>query len=484
MRRGWLVQRLEPRCVMAADILGSALAESPWADDNDMEPIEEVPSLISSIRPVAPAEELPQATVFDEPDVELNIDRLDDVVDDIAVDERRDAPTEIVDLLRAQSIDLQLHQNATVVFTWDVSQLDQLFGSGDSLAIHVIYDVSRWQAPLFESTPTMLSLADQSVHIQIDIQPGNVDEGTLPQIFIKLTDPNSSEVNGGKWATEEFDWQAGLTSTTSIAATERWDFQGSKIDQVVVDSALGVNPADKGDAGYASTDNTKIGEESGAQPFSEGDSAPLPESRRESSDRSPRTARRTLDLRPTGTVSSMASLASRTAVTPDSLATQAAIAGVYESEPSTAAGPSRWLLDPKPARLQVATFLLSRSSGSGQTVAVRSEGTRLVDQPGQAPSGLEKKASMPTAQAESVSQHVVSQAPHVESASESGIDDTLTRVDERIEETHAELEEPVREIPVYASIVDRLLGSPVSLVAVLGLTAITRFAEPEELDGR
>ena len=71
----------------------------------------------------------------------------------------------------------------------------------------------------------------------------------------------------------------------------------------------------------------------------------------------------------------------------------------------------------------------------------------------------------------------------MDSASESAIDDTVTQVDERLDETHQELEEAVREIPVYASIVDRLLGSPVSFIAILGLTAITRFADPEELEG-
>ena len=76
VRRGWLVQRLEPRCVMAADVLGGELAESPWADDNGMESIDEVPSLISSSRPIVPAAELPLTTVFDEPDVKLSLDRF------------------------------------------------------------------------------------------------------------------------------------------------------------------------------------------------------------------------------------------------------------------------------------------------------------------------------------------------------------------------------------------------------------------------
>ena len=96
-------------------------------------------------------------------------------------------------------------------------------------------------------------------------------------------------------------------------------------------------------------------------------------------DRNSRTARRTLDLRATGAASSLAPLTSKTPATAGSLATQASIAGVYKSEPSTVAGQSRWLLDPKPARLQVATFILSRSSDSSRSVTVRSDGTRSVD---------------------------------------------------------------------------------------------------------
>ena len=166
----------------------------------------------------------------------------------------RDESMEIIDLLHVQSIDLQLHQNTTVVFTWDANQLDQLLGRSDSLAIHVVYDASRWQAPLgeqtpaefdfadlseavesvdqrhllFESTLTMLSLADQSVRIQINIQPGNVDEGSLPQIFIKLIDP-SSDVTGEKWTTEEFDWQGGSHSGhVDVHQRNVWDLPGSK----------------------------------------------------------------------------------------------------------------------------------------------------------------------------------------------------------------------------------------------------------------
>ena len=505
VRRSWLVQKLEPRCVMATDVLGGELSESPWADDSGVEAIDEVPSLISSIRPIAPAVELPQSTFFDEPDVELSLDSFDGIADEIAVDELGHESMQVVELLQVKSIDLELHQNTTVVFTWDANQLYQLLGRSDSLAIHVVYDASRWQVPLavqtpaefdfidlqeagdpvdqrqllFESTLSMQALADQSVRIQIDIQPGNVDEGTQPQIFIKLMDP-SSDVTGEKWTTEEFVWQAGFTLGTSMEATERWNLPGSKVQQDLAGPASAINTTDEGDAGYSSTENTMIGEESGAQPFSEGDSTPLPESRRESPDRSPRTVRRTLDLRSPGSVSSLAPLASRTAVTPGSLATQASIAGVYESEPSTVDGPSRWLLDPKPARLQVATFVLSRTADGSRTVAVRSEGTRSVDQLGQTPAGIEEKVGTPTVSTESSSQYVISQGSNVESVIESASDGTVTRFCEPIEETHEELEESVRETPVYASIVDRLLGSPVSLVAVLGLTAIARFTETDE----
>ena len=52
--------------------------------------------------------------------------------------------------------------------------------------------------------------------------------------------------------------------------------------------------------GFLRPESTMIGEESGVEPFSEGDSTPLPESRRESPDRSPRTARRTLDMASSG----------------------------------------------------------------------------------------------------------------------------------------------------------------------------------------
>ena len=238
VRRGWLVQRLEPRCVMAADLLGSELAESLWADGGGSEPTEEVPSLISSTLAAAPVDESPQTTVFDEPDVELTINRFDSAVDDIVVDdvgadELEVESIELVDLLDSRSIDLQVHQNSTVVFTWNVSQLDQLLGRGGSLAIHVIYDASRWQAPQIDATLSMLSLADQSVHVQIDVQAGNVDEGTLPEIFIKLTDPNSSDTNSENWTTEEFDWQVGLTSTTSFAPTESWDSTDRKLGKLI-----------------------------------------------------------------------------------------------------------------------------------------------------------------------------------------------------------------------------------------------------------
>ena len=126
------------------------------------------------------------------------------------------------------------------------------------------------------------------------------------------------------------------------------------------------------------------------------------------------------------------------------------------------------------------TFVLSRTADGSRIVAVQSEGTRSVDQPEQIPGGIEKKLSTPTVSTESSPQHVVSQGSNVETATESAIDGTVTRFCERSEETHEELDESVHEMPVYARIVDRLLGSPVSLVAVLGLTAIARFTDPDE----
>ncbi len=104
------------------------------------------------------------------------------------------------------------------------------------------------------------------------------------------------------------------------------------------------------------------------------EASPLPETRHEVTERNTRTARRTLDISsPNSAAWTSSANSKRLAVTPGSLATQNLIASAYDDAAATGFEQVRSTLDPKPARLQMATFVLSRVDQNETSVVMKSQ---------------------------------------------------------------------------------------------------------------
>lgn len=504
-RRGWLVQRLEPRCVLAADLffeLDATEAVQIGTGEFAIQP--EVPALLASTKPQD----------------DLNGDSAQTPLENESIVEQ--PPLELVaviDLSNNQMIELNAQANQWLLLTLDPAALDRLFAQSETLTVQVVFDAARWQLPIsqtddaafgFEDTTQLdaapqidgqielVSLASQSMRVETTVQLGNADSGTSTQIFIKLIDNDGiANEEPEKLQTEELelvrDWIRDWISMDSISpgSGDAIALELAGNDKSQVDLTTTIDPSDNGEQGTSGpVDSWTGGEPGNAQPLKDNEASPLPETRRDNSERGTRHARRTLDIRSPNTVAwSAPSSYSRSAVTPGSLATQKAIASVYDEDPAIGAAQVRSTLDPKPARLQVATFVLSRVGHRDAPVVMNitkpvakiphsSNSERALVQ-----TSAVESTSQPTSQATATAtnaNHNTSLIRIVAVPTEAEV--TIDTKSLRSVESEVDEDDAVDDPSLYAGIVDRLFGSPISMVAILGLTIVARLNDGKSVD--
>lgn len=507
---------------MAADLgLGIVgdLSEADTSDSVYEEHIQDDSNIAAWIRTEVPRGEDAQVEVmtdppiFDAPALEepaLDLPRVDDAITDLV-------PS--IDWLNREPLEFKAVANQAMILNLDPSQLDVLFGASESIAVHVVYAANHWQVAqddvaatsveqVFSDDTTgtsqmaghirLISLVDQSGRIYVDVLPGDVEAGTASQIVIKLVDSNASDTELNEWRDDELDFfrsSSILNSMPPFAHENSSRNSMNEFNEFGPSTALG--PVTESDLGTDAPASTTIGDDAGEnQPHDGSDGTPLPETRRESLERNARATRRTLDIRSPGSaqVYSLTNVANRAPVTPNSLATQAALASVYDAEAPATTAPgdkARWMIDPKPARMQVASFVLSRTDRLTSSVATKNS----------QPTTHSEEASSENASTGAAVIQDTSSRTHIKSADatvSAGVT-TVTRVAALPSEgevsavTPASVNAPKsvkvlenrspaenNETTLYASVVDRLLGSPISIAAILGMTVVARVSESDE----
>lgn len=420
-----------------------------------------------------------------------------------------------LDLMSERSLNIDVAHNQSVVLALDAAQLDQLFGSSDLLDVQVVYDAVRWQVPTaqviedaavvqtdeplseeghtgawptewlpHESRLLLVSLTEQVAQVEVSFESGDVDSGTLPRIVIKIIAVDIGLPHGSieKWTTSDFEVEPG---TLGFDPSTRLD---AGMNESIDKGFSTASPTDSTDPSGQSGEfpsGTMISEEPGEpQPTDGRDTgAPLPESRRENVEGTPRNSRRTLDIRAadlsasrTGASAHRLSVPSN--VTRGSLATQSAVASVYDEHVMPGIDRSRNLLDAKPARLQVATFILSRAGRSDSSVVMNTVKpvSRSEAPPTENAVVKTTERHQPTATAErQVDQHATvfvstTKGDEVTALECADCEQVLCASDASAKDKEEQGAESGQ--PILASMVDRLLGSPVGLVTILGLTIV------------
>ena len=573
-RRVWMVQRLEARCVMAADLQLS----NPWPTADLATP--EVPAWLASYNtsnsnsgdPSSSNASLHQTVIEayslpSQPGQDFfNAVAVDQVVTDrVAKDQ-----VFTLNLTGRSTFDVSVRAADTMIFRLDPEQLSPLFGNNEVVGLQVVYDSLRWQlntnpsdtsqslVPATESPGTATtqyldaapeqlntaaeqlntaaqlntevqqpepasnaaqvdtgnqdsgafrfeSLVDQTASIQVDVQFANAAAGSVSQIFLTIGTEAPSQATLVRHeqlrrvALDHLGFDPGNTSNHPLNNSV---IDGQ--DRGTTES----NPGGRGDAVIDAPGSNWVGEEPrGPVPTSDtAASSPLPESRRETVDRQPRSLRRTLDIRSSNISPSTRASNNRTAVSPESLATQTTVANVYQESMQPATEPTRWVIDPKPARLLSATFLLSRTSRDDATVAGqfdKPENQASADEEPESNAHPLPSLAINTITARSAISPVNSQSTRATQVAVEGklvitqsamIKPATVTSTQEVTQTesissartdvkdHAD-DSPDAEPSLYASVVDRVLGSPISLTALLGLTLVARFNDPDEQHG-
>ncbi len=165
-RRGWGVQRLEPRCVMAADALG--VDPIDWQADPtiDVEEAMPVPALFDSL-PVDRGRE----STDDSPGSESSNAWIESPNLDTELGERAAATSAVsVDLFSREPIELAVVAGEVVSLVWDPVQLESLFGDQPTMMLQVVYDASRWQADDHFTFDEVVDGLSQSGHNSIELR--------------------------------------------------------------------------------------------------------------------------------------------------------------------------------------------------------------------------------------------------------------------------------------------------------------------------
>lgn len=509
-RRSWFIQRLEPRCVMAGDL---SLDTHPILASTEAY----VASALGSLSTDLATRTILTSTPSDSSQLDTANNDAPEVFasHDETVDEAVEADFQPelfvpLDLLDAQPMELQAKQGQAVVFSFAPTGLNEFVGSYNSLQVQLVYDPTRWQLPSDriaqrsteeprsadgEIAETLLgpqvnlqlqlvSLADQTVYLRATALPASEVDGGPSQIILELVDDPSTPAKT-EWLTESLEWDAGIIASDS-------------------DRQIGPGLWDKCDIGFSSPistemgnhegdtpESTMVGEESdGTKPTEHGESEPLPEARRETGERISRNARRTLDIRSPGSTTWSAPVANRsTTATTNSLATQQAIARAYDEDVSFGVDRSRQVLDSQPARLQAATFLLRRADGFVSSMAMNT--TKPQVRVGSNPTEYSvvmnsEPVARPAVSESHLETRVTAVAPSSvvnlsERESASAVSEATAHVIRPKSDAQAEEDAEVgTEHSLYAGIVDRLLGSPLGLAGILGLTVIVRVNESSE----
>lgn len=499
-RRGWLVQRLEPRCVMAADLFFEFDAtEAEQIDTGEFAPQTEVPALLASTKP--------------EDDLNGDWDQTP-LEDPSSVEQPQLELVALIDLSNSRMIELNVQANQSLILALDRAPLDRLFAQSETLTVQVVFDAARWQlpnsqtdgeafgvqdteqvaaSPQTDGQIELVSLASQSLRLETTVQPGNADEGTSTQIVIKLIDDDGiASEEPEKFQTTDLelvrDWISMDSISPGIGDETALELAGNNKSQV--DLTTTIDPADNGEQGTdGPVDSWTGGEPGDVQPLEDSQASPLPETRRDITERGARHVRRTLDIRSSNSVAWTApSSSSRSAVTPGSLATQKAIASVYDEDPASETTQARSTLDPKPARLQVATFVLSRVDHRDAPIVMNTTKPEAkISHPSNTERALVQTSavestSQPTSQATATptnANHNTSlmRIVAVPTEAEVTIDTKSLRSAESTDEDDA-----AGDQSLYAGIVDRIFGSPISLLAVLGLTIVARLNDGKSVD--
>ncbi len=529
-RRSWLVQRLEPRCVLAADLwLTEAPQDQVWSDADATDR----PALVgvTAIRENSSFQFENQAetgevwarlALFDSQPIELNVQRNHTLI--LALD-----PIEVQDLLGANdSVTVQLIYEAT---HWQVtssrfkdyetlsvadSQASALqhnavgVASNDGLSNVDSPDddnnvptgdqfADQAQLESFSSGMRLVSALAQTIRVETEVVPANEATGTDPQIAIKVSNVEST-TRGLENSASDAWYMFNLHAEDAFSPTEPLTTIPSVNGGAGSDSFPAPDRGStEGFGGGSGPDVSTVGDDlEMAQPL-DGNATPLPESRRDTLDRAPRTQRRALDIRSSGATAwgVPSGTSSRTVTTPESLATQSAIASVYDDEEPTRTQ-SAWAIEPKPARLQVATFVIKRADRP-QTAALTGSTVSSIAKSTSTSPSLTESASAPEreAGAEAIAQvtvqataQVTAQATELTQLASPSLGMERQFVPAVGDSTRADAgpadsdpvddEDVAEEHALMAILVDRLLGSPVSLVAILGLTVVARL-EPDEV---
>ncbi len=505
LRRSWTIQRLEPRCVMAADLFTDVTTQDEQTDLGLSEKISEPPAIFDYAQSVESDDaKTPDDANWNEIDVDAIV--FAEASSDGASIEQPDsllAAPELnlaLDLSNVVPITFKTVEQQSVVLTFDAAQLESLYDASGTLLLHVEYDATAWAMTGVESTATtnetqlrIVSLVSQATDVSIEVQPADpLQPGSPTSVIVKLNRAGSTaDADAEYWTTADWQLDDMRGRSGSIEATIGSEFattsDPSRFSPIDSSKTAGqFDPGDDLDDSFSDGPaSTWAGEEAGeTQPLNESESTPLPESRRESVERVARPARRTIDIRTQGPSTWSVAAISRAPVSPESLATQSALASVYDGDHQSANETARHMLDPKPARLQVATFLLSRAQRDGSTVVVNvTKPVAKIEEPAKENSLSQVEAQRPVRPTlEGNTQSSVTRVAATPSEAEvtaAAAEHTLTKNPERVSE-----EEPASlPQPVYASVIDRLLGSPISLVAILGLTVVARLSESDEIIG-
>ncbi len=206
----------------------------------------------------------------------------------------------------------------------------------------------------------------QQVQLRIDVQAGDEQQRIPPQLTIVLGDSTDSQFE--EWLVSN-SHESALSERSSDSVTLGFAVDDIWHESSLVDELPGRSADDSEYLGSGPETTAEVGGSNDISPTDNAGATPLPESQRDPAERTARNGRRTLDLRMPARTSGSTSPATRTAVTPGSLATQTAIANVYAADVPASSDPSRWMIEPKPARMQVATFILSRTPRNDVQVA-------------------------------------------------------------------------------------------------------------------
>ncbi len=434
-----------------------------------------------------------------------------------------------VDLLNEQPLEFEISQGQVLQLEWDPALLQRLMGSVGTVAVNIRFDASMWQ--LIETSSLnddvdsqsrdgtvsgdhdevtlglapfqLLSKANQTGRLVVNLHPADPSMDGHTEIVLTLDSLEESPATRPDAVSPIIDWTESVVDVlipsdlmgSSLLPGDRID---SNTDHEVddVDGVLPTTESDGSSPSATSDVTTFSGESTDSMPpqsHSQDRQSSTSRSELPRSDRPDRTigrsASRSLDLRPSaqaawGGASWGASNQSNRPVT-DLMTSSANKLKPEGFDGKLSSSQSKWIADPKPAKLQSATFLLSRvrKSDAGTMQA------NAKPNAGQRPTATQHENEIQPVhwqRTQSVSTDVITPT-EVKSNHLPPSDDKVSvhqpEEDVRLRADDIPSRELLRDsiIPITSQVVeltDRSIRSPFGFVFAVGLTMMIQKPEP------